>query len=203
MGVIATAVKHLIAAGITGEALVGAIAEMEKDLSNQKDEQAERRRAADRERKKRLRNSAESAESADSPFQGSSLSPTPPIPIPNFPPKKNPPKGGQKKGGNLPDRPPYPEYDFLYDDESKQPFRKIGSAGWALTDDWELCQEWFDDALQRGWQAESAKTQAAKFKQHYTGNGPNPPKRKTARNWRMAWINWLDIASGGGQKWAS
>ena len=64
---ISVAVKHLIAAGVSGDALVQAIAEMEA-VQPMRDKQAERRRAADRQRKAeaRLRKSAESAESADS-----------------------------------------------------------------------------------------------------------------------------------------
>lgn len=45
MSVIATAVRHLMAAGVTGEALVAAIAEME--AAQPKDAAAERRRARD------------------------------------------------------------------------------------------------------------------------------------------------------------
>src|SRR4051794_30644919 len=92
MGIIATAAKHLIAAGITGAALILAIEEMESHKPI--DTQAERRRAADRERKRNLRNSAGSADSA-SPngfdgFPDPSLTSLTPI-------KEKPPIGGQKK----------------------------------------------------------------------------------------------------------
>jgi hypothetical protein len=70
MSVIATAVKHLLAAGVTGEALVNAIAEME--AAQPKDAAAERRRAWDRERKRGKRSEGvstgippESADNAD------------------------------------------------------------------------------------------------------------------------------------------
>lgn len=74
MSIIATAVKHLLAAGVTGDALVAAIAEMEAAKPAKVDEAAERRRAYDRDRKrngsKKSRKSStgipvESAESAD------------------------------------------------------------------------------------------------------------------------------------------
>lgn len=52
MSIIATAVKHLIAAGVTGEALVAAIAEMEAARPVTTDPVADKRRAYDRERKR-------------------------------------------------------------------------------------------------------------------------------------------------------
>jgi hypothetical protein len=51
MSVIATAVKYLLAAGVTGDELVAAIAEME-DSMPARDPVADRRRAYDRERKR-------------------------------------------------------------------------------------------------------------------------------------------------------
>lgn len=67
MGTIATALKHMLAANMPVESIVNAVAEMEAAL--QVDEQAERRRAADRERHRlnRLRKSADSAEQPDVP----------------------------------------------------------------------------------------------------------------------------------------
>lgn len=53
MSVIATAVRHLLAAGVTGDALVAAIAEME--AAGPRDAAMERRRTWDRERKRRAR----------------------------------------------------------------------------------------------------------------------------------------------------
>lgn len=53
MSVIATAVKYLLAAGVTGDALVEAIAEMEAAQPAKIDHAAENRRAYDRERKRR------------------------------------------------------------------------------------------------------------------------------------------------------
>lgn len=67
MSVIAAALKHMLAAGMPHEDIIQAVADMEAGL--QKDEQAERRRAADRDRKRqmRLRKSADSADTADVP----------------------------------------------------------------------------------------------------------------------------------------
>lgn len=74
MSLIASALKHMLAAGMDHDAIVAAVAEME--AMTIADAQAERRRAKDRERK-RLRNSAESADSVEmvSPKE---KSPTPP-----------------------------------------------------------------------------------------------------------------------------
>ena len=78
-------VKELIAAGVTGDALVMALERIEaasaeclRNSADMRDEQAERRRAADRERKRRLRNSAESAEMPSPLVPPLEVSPIPP-----------------------------------------------------------------------------------------------------------------------------
>lgn len=58
MSIIATAVKHLIAAGVTGDALVQAIAEMEAAQPVKVDAVAEKRRAYDRQRKRRVKDNS-------------------------------------------------------------------------------------------------------------------------------------------------
>ena len=78
MSVIATAVRHLLAAGVTGEALVAAIADME--ASQPVDAVAEKRRAYDRERKRALKSTGippETAESTENPSPSPSSSPDP------------------------------------------------------------------------------------------------------------------------------
>lgn len=70
MSIIATAVRHLMAAGITGEALVQAIADMEA-AQTKTDAVAEKRRAYDRERKRKAKDNStgippESADSTES-----------------------------------------------------------------------------------------------------------------------------------------
>ena len=79
MSIIATAVRHLMAAGVTGDALVEAIAEME--AAQPKDAVAEKRRAYDRERKKRMR---EENKSGGSPPDSADIADTPALsPSPN------------------------------------------------------------------------------------------------------------------------
>lgn len=91
MSVIAAALKHMLAANMPHEAILAAVEDMERGL--QTDEQAERRRASDRDRKrqKRLRKSAESADIADAapspdkeiPHTPKEINPTPTTPDPN------------------------------------------------------------------------------------------------------------------------
>lgn len=64
MSLSAAVIRELIAAGLSGDALVAACERIEMADPVSVDRQAERRRAADRERKARLRNSAESADTA-------------------------------------------------------------------------------------------------------------------------------------------
>lgn len=83
MTLIATVLRELMAAGLTGDALIEAVARVEASIPSAVDAQAERRRAKDRERKARLRNSAETAETADPPAPTpSSPNPTTPAPTP-------------------------------------------------------------------------------------------------------------------------
>jgi len=82
MSVIATAVRHLLAAGVTGEALVSAIADME--ASRPVDAAAEKRRAYDRERKRAAKytgippESAERVEKARKPIPPNDIYSNPP-----------------------------------------------------------------------------------------------------------------------------
>jgi hypothetical protein len=92
---IALLVKTLLDAGVDNATIVAAVEAVECPAI---DEQAERRRAADRERKREakiLRNSAESAEQAETPSP--KVFPHTPFPNPNpKTPSKNTPKGVQK-----------------------------------------------------------------------------------------------------------
>lgn len=66
MGQIAIALKHLMAAGVEGDALLQAVEEMEAAAPKVVDESAERRREKDRERKRKAREDAENSDdSAD------------------------------------------------------------------------------------------------------------------------------------------
>lgn len=102
MSVIATAVKHLLAAGVTGDALVAAIAEMEASApAAPADAAAEKRRAWDRERRRAERAAAKVTQSSvstvsagcpvDSTDNADEPAPSPP-PL-SFPhtPKQTPP----------------------------------------------------------------------------------------------------------------
>ena len=86
MGMIAAAVRELIAAGLSGPALADAVERIEEAAEAHVDVQAERRRAYDRERKReeRLRKSAESADMMDaapdkekSPIPPKEINPSP------------------------------------------------------------------------------------------------------------------------------
>lgn len=105
MSVIAMAVKHLIAAGVSGDDLVSAIADMEAEM--QESEPA-RSSAAERQARYRARKKEEETVTRDVTLRNSVTNVTqkeekekrikkekeePPSP------KENPPKGGQKKGG--------------------------------------------------------------------------------------------------------
>lgn len=77
MSNVATLIADMVRAGVDPD-IIGRTAEaLSKQPTSSVDEQAERRRAKDRERK-RLRNSAESAESAEAPPSDKEKSPTPP-----------------------------------------------------------------------------------------------------------------------------
>jgi len=174
VSVIATALKHMLAAGMAPEAIVAAVAEMEASIG--RDPQAERRRAADRERK-RLRNSAESAEPAEIADQeAKERSPKPPkenttplTPKGVFPPSVSEPSPKPSRGIRLPRgwRPePMP-------DEFRA---KLGLSVAAVESEFEKFVDY--------WQARA---------------GPNGVKR----DWDATWRNWLRNAAerkGKGQK---
>jgi len=97
MSMIATAVKHLLAAGVGGDELVRAIAEMEAAMPAPVDPVAEKRRAYDRDRKRNAKNNStgippESAETAEQ--ENKRNSPTPP--------KENTPPQISPKGDTTP-----------------------------------------------------------------------------------------------------
>jgi hypothetical protein len=127
VSVIAAAVQLMLSEGIPHDKIVETIKRMEAEtvrLVQQSafsvDEQAERRRAADRERKRaeRLRKSAESSESADTP---PSLNDTPellskPSESNLNPPPFIPPPLARGRVARLPRKPEYPpEFQMLWD----------------------------------------------------------------------------------------
>lgn len=104
MSIIATALRHMLAAGMDHDAIVAAVAEMEREVEAPVDRAAEKRREWDRERKRKQRNSVISGgsqvETARSRVDGEILSspegssPTPPSPKPLQSIPTSPPKGG-------------------------------------------------------------------------------------------------------------
>lgn len=91
MSIIATAVKHLMAAGVTGDALIAAIADMEANMPTPVDAVAEKRRAYDRERKRNERmsggnpvDSADKAETTPFPAPPNENNLTPPTHTPVY-----------------------------------------------------------------------------------------------------------------------
>ena len=103
MSHVASLIADMVREGVSPE-LIGRTAQAPADLAAtpKVDETAERRRAADRERKARLRNSAESAESADPLPKVSEVPHTPPN-LPNPSPPKTPLKGVKKVPAVVPD----------------------------------------------------------------------------------------------------
>lgn len=100
---VARLIADMIREGVDPD-MIGRVAQAMADLSaaSNVDDQAERRRAADRERKARLRKSAESAESADPLPKVSEVPHTPPN-LPNPSPPKTPLKGVKKVPATVPD----------------------------------------------------------------------------------------------------
>ncbi|WP_437408608.1 DNA replication protein [Sinorhizobium meliloti] len=103
MSVIATALKHMLAAGMDPEAIVAAVAEMEREMAPAVDLAAEKRREWDRERKRKQRNSAMSGGSPVETggnqvdvgaLSSPEVSPHTPLPNPSNPIPPSPPKGG-------------------------------------------------------------------------------------------------------------
>ena len=164
MSVIATAVKHLMAAGVIGDALVAAIAEMEAEL-RPTDAAAEKRRAWDRERKRRQKEERNSTgippdpvESAENAEKSPSLDKSPQTP------KINPNPAGEIRA------------------------RKATR----LATDWKPCPiAELPDALRsvaETWAAGEYDRQAAIFLNHWiSASGANASKR----DWQRAWQNWL------------
>lgn len=158
MSIIAVAVKHLIAAGVTNDALVTAIAEMEKALIPEKSAAA-KRQARYRERNKPSQ-SVTSVTCDASPLDSFNGFPHPSL-TSLEPPKENPPIGGQKKA----------------------PRR-----GTRLTAGWELEQEWGEWAESQGMKGEDVLREAAKFKDFWLAKaGPNATKADWEATWRN-WV---------------
>lgn len=110
MSVIATALKHMLAAGMDHDAIVAAVAEMEREAVPAVDRAADKRREWDRQRKRNQRNSTLSGgtqvetggspvESVSSPTPDKERSPTPPKEINPTPSSL---RSDNKRGTRLP-----------------------------------------------------------------------------------------------------
>jgi hypothetical protein len=148
-------IARMKACGMSADAIVQALECVVMEPAA--DAQAERRRAADRDRKRdaRLRNSAESAESADTPsplvppleVSPRPLSKTPPI----IPPTSTGLGAGASRGSRLPET-------FLPSLETLDTGRKRGLTDADLTDELEKFRDWANAAtgqvsIKRDWQA--------------------------------------------------
>ncbi|MFG1260051.1 hypothetical protein V5F79_22245 [Xanthobacter flavus] len=142
---VATLIADMVRAGVDPE-IIGrtAAALAEREPVKIVDEQAERRRAKDRERK-RLRNSAESSESAEqTPPSLEGSSPTPPSPK-TLPSPHSPPKGGSLPPQILTDcGPKKPALAQAFDQFRSAYPRRDGSQ------DWPKAREVFDRAVKSG-----------------------------------------------------
>jgi hypothetical protein len=178
MSAVAGLIEDMVRAGVSPELIGRAAALLANNATN--DAQAERRRAADRERKRAaiLRNSAESAESAETPPQGSfEVSPVPPsYQSPNSSPKK-PPKGGQKRGSD--------GGEFLAGMAEQAPHRRAKTIGARLPEGWE------PNRLDRGLSEFDPKRvtyELAKFRNYWasvSGAGG------TKLDWQATFRNWM------------
>ena len=188
MGQIAVALKHLMAAGLSGDDLVSAIQEIEDAAPVQVDEQAERRRAKDRERKKKAReaekvrgNPQMSADSADNSDKTLSplvppLSPTPPNP------PYNPPIPAQssceRAAGDFELTPP----------QQPKPKRTARANGQRLDKDWQPTPKDLAFATKHGLTPEEIEHEANRFRDTWVSK---PGKDGRKLDWEATWRNWI------------
>jgi hypothetical protein len=157
MSVIATALKHMLAAGMPHDVIVAAVAEME--AHNPAEVEAEAKRAKDRERKRvaaeAKRNSVESVESVETP-------PPPPSPIPLDPPSQTHP-------------PIIPQTPSTT--ETKRARR--------LADDWVLPASWGRWAVGEGYSEAIIRLQADQFADFWKAKaGKDAAKLDWEATWR-------------------
>lgn len=169
MSVIASALKHMLAAGMPADAIVAAVAEMEASLAH--DPVAEKRRAYDRERKRVSRSNMstghppESADIADKADTPPSLSPSPLLP----PDPQQPPAPIPTPAMGTPAR----KGTRLAEDWEPEPI--IGNAG-------SMVENWPPGAMDR---------ELEKFRNYWLAK---PGKDAAKTNWQRTWINWLMTA---------
>lgn len=150
-----------MAAGMSGEALCAAVERIE--AATPKDAQAERRRGADRERKRaiRLRNSADSAENADLVSLGSDGSPKI-ISNPSFPPQPS----------DLPPADAKPKSVARHISSDFEPERLTPPS----------------QAIVDRWQPGELESQLQRFRDHWAASATATAKK---RDWQAAWRTWI------------
>jgi hypothetical protein len=170
VSIIASALKHMLAAGMPADAIVAAVAEMEANMAVPSDPVADKRREYDRNRRRNERAAAklstghppESADKADiadkspSPAPSPFLPPNPqPTPAPTHTPAKSAPT---RKGTRLP--------------EDWAPDPVIGPTA----------------DMVAGWPPGTLARELEKFRNYWIAK---PGKDGTKTSWQRTWINWL------------
>jgi hypothetical protein len=164
MSIIATAVKHLMAAGVTGDALVAAIAEMEAasdTTARLVDQAAEKRRAWDRERKRRQKAERNSTGIPPDPVEsGGNAENTPSL----------------NKSPHTPKIKPNPAHNT----RTRKATR--------LEENWTLPTDWREFAKsERGWSDIDIDAEAANFADFWHAK----PKDATKLDWQATWRQWV------------
>lgn len=166
MSVIAVALKHLIAAGVTGDALVTAVTEMETEISLTPYRSSGAIRQDRYRRNKASQNVTSVTSDTASPngfngFSDSSLTSLTPI-------KENPPIGGQKK--------------------VSQQGSKPSTRGTRLNRDWELPQEWGEWAEKQSLSGQEIINEGAKFRDWWVSKAGAGGLKV---DWEATWRNWI------------
>jgi hypothetical protein len=208
MSIIASALKHMLAAGMTQEAILAAVAEMEAGLG--KDETAERRRAKDRERKRNMkRNSAESADSKESaessgkaqctssPLHGPLSFPQTPNLSPLNPPTTTPAEGagecdfGSDGIENVEAEPVDDEPTATVIDLNEH-LAETPKRGTRLPADWQPSEKLIETARKEGLSDAQIERELARFRDHWLAAAG---RNATKRDWDATFRNWVREAA--------
>lgn len=163
MGVIATAVRHLIAAGLSGDDLVRAIEEMEAQQHGGAEVMPTKRQARNKRYYERLKASEKRLDKTiKTVSDGDAL---PPSPGPLSPPPTPPPI--------IPQTP------------SSIPAIKRGTR---LAADWKLPAPWGRWALDQGYSEAAIRLEADKFRDFWISKGG---KDAAKLDWEATWRNWI------------
>lgn len=187
MGQIAVALKHLMAAGLSGDALVHAIEEIEEAARPEPEDQPQRSKAAERQARYRERKKASQnvtnhndVTSCDVTGDEDPLSPLgPPLsPIPPNPPY-NPPNPDQSQGAG----------DFkLEPPEQPKPKRTARANGKRLSEDWQPTPKDLAFATKHGLTPKEIEDEANRFRNSWISK---PGKDGRKLDWGRTWENWI------------